>query len=275
MKIAVCFSGQPRFLNECYKNIHKNLIDGYDVDVYAHGWWDESYKGKTITWEAKEKYSEEIDNAELFKELYKPVNAIFEPQIDFNKNLESYNLNKNKVGMVGEQAEIFVRKSLFVHLSQFYSIMCADQLRASSGKKYDLVVRARTDLLFKEKIKWEKYDPDFLHVADGRPVAGWGPFCDWFAFGGPMSIVHFSNLYNLYPALNRDGLIHIHDFVELALKIQGVKTLTPDVGCYLYRGHQKEEKHKPIDSYVKDLREGSSDDWPYFAKEWFGSSNGS
>ena len=55
MEIAICFSGQPRFLNECYENIHKNLIEGYDVDVYAHGWWDESYKGKTITWEAKEK----------------------------------------------------------------------------------------------------------------------------------------------------------------------------------------------------------------------------
>ena len=215
------------------------------------------------------------DNAELFKQLYSPVSCIFEPQIDFNKNLSFYDLSKNKVGLTGETAEVFVRKSLFVHLSQFYSVMKSYHLQSASDNKYDLVVRARTDLLFKEKIRWELYDPEVLHVADGRPVAGWGPFCDWFSFGNPMVMLHFANLYNLYPAFNRDGLIHIHDFVQLALGVQGVHTLTPDVGCYLYRGHQDGEKSKTAAQHVQEIRSGNLTSVPYFAKGWFGDKNGS
>ena len=33
MKIALCFSGQPRFLKEVYPYIQYNVCDGYDVDV--------------------------------------------------------------------------------------------------------------------------------------------------------------------------------------------------------------------------------------------------
>ena len=46
MKIAVCFSGQPRFINECSPSILENVIGNYDVDVYAHLWFDEDLQTK-------------------------------------------------------------------------------------------------------------------------------------------------------------------------------------------------------------------------------------
>jgi hypothetical protein len=39
MKIALCFSGLPRFINETYDNLSNNLIQNYDVDVFVHTWY--------------------------------------------------------------------------------------------------------------------------------------------------------------------------------------------------------------------------------------------
>ena len=47
MKIALCFSGQPRFVQEAAPYIIKNCRDGYDVDVFAHLWFDENLQTST------------------------------------------------------------------------------------------------------------------------------------------------------------------------------------------------------------------------------------
>ena len=44
MKLALCFSGQPRFVNECSDLIINNAIQDYDVDVFAHLWFDDDLK---------------------------------------------------------------------------------------------------------------------------------------------------------------------------------------------------------------------------------------
>ena len=38
MKIALCFSGQPRSYEKGYEYYKKNLLDHYDVDVFIHTW---------------------------------------------------------------------------------------------------------------------------------------------------------------------------------------------------------------------------------------------
>ena len=47
MKIALCFAGQPRFIN--LMNFG-NLTDGHDVTTYAHFWWDDEYRGDMFAW---------------------------------------------------------------------------------------------------------------------------------------------------------------------------------------------------------------------------------
>tara|TARA_R100001163_G_C5068190_1_gene208135 strand:+ start:3376 stop:3552 length:177 start_codon:yes stop_codon:yes gene_type:complete len=44
MKIALQFSGQPRFIEDkiCYISIKNNILDKYDCDVFCHFWWDEN-----------------------------------------------------------------------------------------------------------------------------------------------------------------------------------------------------------------------------------------
>ena len=46
MKIALCFSGQPRFVNECSSLIKANVIQDYNVDVFAHLWFDDDLQTK-------------------------------------------------------------------------------------------------------------------------------------------------------------------------------------------------------------------------------------
>ena len=46
MKIALCFSGQPRFVNECSPLIRNNVIQDYDIDVFAHLWFDDDLQTK-------------------------------------------------------------------------------------------------------------------------------------------------------------------------------------------------------------------------------------
>ena len=46
MKVALCFSGQPRFVNECSDLIINNAIQNYDVDIFAHLWFDDDLKKK-------------------------------------------------------------------------------------------------------------------------------------------------------------------------------------------------------------------------------------
>ena len=46
MKIALCFSGQPRFIKESASLIKENVIQDYDVDVFSHLWFDEGLQTK-------------------------------------------------------------------------------------------------------------------------------------------------------------------------------------------------------------------------------------
>ena len=38
MKIAICFSGLPRFVKEGYELFSKNLIGFEDMDIFYHSW---------------------------------------------------------------------------------------------------------------------------------------------------------------------------------------------------------------------------------------------
>ena len=67
MKIALCFSGQPRSFRAGYEYYKKNLLDHYDVDVYIHAWKMPNGGNDLV-------------------ELYKPKDYIFKVSINFSTN---------------------------------------------------------------------------------------------------------------------------------------------------------------------------------------------
>ena len=82
MKIALCFSGQPRFVNECSPLIKSNVMQDYDIDVFAHLWFDDDlqtkpYKyGGDSNWDKQRIEGGAIDD---FIKTYNPTDLLVEP----------------------------------------------------------------------------------------------------------------------------------------------------------------------------------------------------
>ena len=46
MRIALLFSGQPRFVGAVAPNIIHNVIGDYNVDTFCHFWFDDDLQSK-------------------------------------------------------------------------------------------------------------------------------------------------------------------------------------------------------------------------------------
>lgn len=140
MKIALCFSGQPRYLKEAYSGIYSNLIEKYSPDVFVHTWWDESMSNKKMelstTLSYNRTYYWEKNTIDIIEKLYSPKKIFYQPQIKFkiydNVNYELCNPQS-------------------VH-SMFYSLEESNKLKKKYEEDnnfvYDTVIRCRFDILF-------------------------------------------------------------------------------------------------------------------------------
>ena len=88
MKVALCFSGQPRYLEEGFRHINKNILQKYSPDVFVHTWWDDSMSHKKMELPAALSYGRTYywkeNTLDLIKKLYNPVIFLHEPQITFD-----------------------------------------------------------------------------------------------------------------------------------------------------------------------------------------------
>ena len=80
MRVAICFSGQPRFVNECYAGIKNNLLDqnpGDDFDVFVHTWYSEDSTDKVL-------YSNEVSSfsgdAKIKRGVIEDIKNLYSPK---------------------------------------------------------------------------------------------------------------------------------------------------------------------------------------------------
>ena len=75
MKIALCFSGQPRSVVKGAELIQNYFLDYKDMDVFVHCWWSEEMIGKKLVnawgWEQSDIVSK--NQLEIIENLYNPV----------------------------------------------------------------------------------------------------------------------------------------------------------------------------------------------------------
>lgn len=214
MKIAICFSGQPRNVRKCYKIISDSLLkNDHEVDVFAHMWWDSSYKNEIIRFEMNDRYLE--DEGEVFKHLYKPKSLILEKQKQFDVSSFANS------GITNSSFETKV--SAFNNLSMWHSIKRSFELSQESGKDYDLYVRCRTDLVFIDDVSWASLNPEILYVGDGR-IAGFDRhYGDWFAVSGLVGMQKYVSIGDRFEELNSSNMMHMHHFMSLTLGLLGVR----------------------------------------------------
>ena len=77
MKLAVCFSGQPRFLDgPQIQSIKHNLLDKYDCDVYCHTWWSPDLPVYETSFMGEVKARS--DTIEMLQALFQPKKIHYE-----------------------------------------------------------------------------------------------------------------------------------------------------------------------------------------------------
>jgi len=179
MRIALCLSGQSKFIEEGYSFFLKNLIDFKDIDVFVHTWEDNQHD-KVLS-------------------LYEPKDYIIEPQrydITFNnKNLDYRQENANSGN--------------FVHYSMFYSIKKSNELKlkyeTENNFKYDCVIKSRFDVILRDKLDVISYDLSYINSPDvcGNPNV----ISDWFNFSNSHNMDNLSFLHNQMPIYEHQGVM--------------------------------------------------------------------
>ncbi len=207
MKIALCFAGQPRFID--LMNFD-NLIQDHEVVTYAHFWWDESYRGDMFAWNSNLKYPDDYDPIADFEEKMKPKGLKWEEYPKFD--LSGFKMVSQ---MEFPLSDDVVRKSIYRQKCQWTSVKNAVNM---VDEDFDLVIRMRTDLEFPERVPLEDCRGNGLYMMNGSYQAGAGrEYCDWFYCGPHEGVKQFDPL-QVFDDFYADGIRHMHDLVIETLR---------------------------------------------------------
>ena len=135
-KVALCLSGfvgsvkrwdpwlgDDLDYHQGYRYLKKAIIDNANTDVFIHSW--------------SKKYEKELCK------LYKPVNSLFEDQIDFK----------------------YPNPKSFAIMSQGYTRKSSVQLALDHDKEYDFLVITRMDLAWFKSINFNNLDNSKIYAA--------------------------------------------------------------------------------------------------------------
>jgi hypothetical protein len=203
MKVALCFFGQPRFLNNPYSYIsHKIwILDKYETDIYIHSWINKDNKEceysdwvinrqklQNIKYETFTEYNG-IENDIIKK--YKPKKYIFEKSKDLKFSVYDWEKLKEKEKKYYEiwNGDFHLSKNNEKNiLSQLYSI---DKVLNLLDTDYDWVILSRFDNYIINLENLYNLNNNYLYIKDYHP----NNFNDVLMFGG-MKFVEPFKLYD-------------------------------------------------------------------------------
>lgn len=199
MRVALCFSGQPRNIENPHTWIsHKHhIIDKYHVDVFAHTWINEDERQFEYSdWVNEKSVTESKNSNELILKKYKLKNYIFEkPKI--------FSLDEECRKIILEREDIFFQKYNQKYysinnenntLSQLYSV--SKSIELIKYEKYDWVILSRYDNYIWNLPNLYQLDKNNLYLNNRQNFN----FSDLLIFGG-QSQIESLNCYNKIPEL--------------------------------------------------------------------------
>ena len=262
MRVALCITGEPRNVRRGIKNIHENMK--FEVDVFAHAWWDSDSQKSLFVHPAGDAVSEPVANSwvsELY-ENFEVKKMLLDKQIKF------------------DVSELLERRKLkFTNSFNVYSSLCSiykcNELKKDyeieNGFEYDWVIKTRYDFGISEPLDLENLNSDVVYAPnDCNHRYG---FNDQFAVGssknmdvysGVFPIIedviesHKSGIYTASYCDKPDNMGH-EQMVQRQLDNNNVKFELIDFKNFLYRGDKDRTRvisTEPEAIYGPVIREG-------------------
>ena len=188
MRIALCLSGLPKFLDRGHEYLNHHILSKYDVDVFAHTWWD--YNMVDIIQSRNYTYTDDVISKIV--NLYKPKTFCNQPQKQFDIKTDVDYETMNPISPY----------------SMYYSIKMSNMFKCiyetENNFKYDVVIRSRFD------IKLDHFSIDMRNIGyGGIYVDSVGEKNDYpndqFALGKSLIMDYYSSLYDFIPQYYNDG----------------------------------------------------------------------
>jgi len=174
MKIALCFSGQPRAFRQGYEFYKRNLLDHYDVDVIFHSW--------------------NTNDNQSYLDLYQPVLYKFDDTV--TADLSKYT-----------RREAEIKHPKFNTYAMYYTMNECRKLLESTTVEYDWVVRARTDYALNLKINFETLNNSKIYLPDDYVAPNKDAGNDQFAFGSKSNMIKYMSTFDNMDRYYDQGVI--------------------------------------------------------------------
>lgn len=186
-KIALCLSGQPRYVSIGYEYIKKHLLDKYDVDVFVHTWFDVENVNKQFEFSPHLMYNRtgklEENVIETITNLYHPKKIEVSQSIKF----ETFDVD---YGLCLPNS---------VH-SMFYSIYKSNSLKKQyesvNDFKYDVVIRCRFDVIIDNFLLEDINDDEYYVSGEIHRSGQFNVPNDQFCLSSSENMDLYSDLYN-------------------------------------------------------------------------------
>jgi len=290
MKASLLISGHPLTYDPCHISLKEN-VNIETLSIFAHTWWDDSYKNKCYKMHFRERFGNEnlADSlADMFSvkkikvEKSKSFDIGFLEKFD-NRTWGDYDSNRNWVPMSLEYYRMMTPILLLSVLSQTYTAYQSYLL--SEDEDFDVCIKSRNDILFTKPIRniIESLDlsEDKIYfqssVSGGHLYAGEFPDspCDWFFVGNPKSVGKFlkkwhGSVKNEYIS----GIIHTNEYVRRICSQNDLELILVDFGAVIYKQtNDYYQKHlNQIDVYMNDFDFDKAEPrnpeiWPYWISD--------
>lgn len=199
-KCAILLSGHMRTFSKCHESFMNMIARPLQADIFISTW---ATCGMSMLKDANRRIKESpIDESSL--RIYENIKAI---NIEQEQELKPNFLRKHKINTYtqkpNEQYQAYINAGFRYIVprlySMWYKINDVNKLRkeyeSKNGFQYDIVIRCRPDLLFKNKIHQEIWDisENKLYIARSECHAGWN---DQFAFGNSLIMDVYAEMYN-------------------------------------------------------------------------------
>jgi hypothetical protein len=224
MKVAVIFAGQIRHTDFYASKIYQHLLNLYDVDVYAHLWYDESLIGQRIHHEHYDVF-EAKDYVGEFVRTYKPKAYMVEPPRRWDMSSYAARSCEPEIHMTPAAAHAAIERMI----SMWYSVNKAYSL-IPNPDEYDFIVRLRTDSSLTKPIDLYALQRDKVYVETGRAAGADRRYSDWFAVGAPALMKRYADSYHHMHKYQCNGMIHMHRLVDHLLNGEGIPNTDHEFG---------------------------------------------